>query len=170
MRVINVKLYEISEAMKDVQQMLDDGVPLEQLEDTLNEIEIDFKEKADNCLFALANLNAEIEGCKVEESRLKVRRSSKERQAEKLREYLLFNMQELGSKKIDNGVMTASVRKGIKKLQITDEDAIPVEYKKISTLVSTDKKGLLAALKELKEGETITGAEVVQGQNTLTIK
>ena len=165
-----MKLYEISEAMKDVQKMLDDGVPLEQLEDTLNEIEIDFKQKAESCLFALANLKAEIEGCKSEEARLNARRQSKEKQVDKLKEYLLFHMQELNSGKIDNGVMTASIRKGAPKLQINDVDAIPIEFKKISTVVSTDKKGLLAALKELNEGESITGAEVVQGSNTLTIK
>jgi len=165
-----MKLYEITGAMKEVQQMIDDGVPLEQLEDTLGEIEIDFKEKAESCLFALANLNAEIEGCKSEVDRLTARKKTKESQAAKLKEYLLFNMQELNSGKIDNGVMTASIRKGAPKLQINDESAIPQEFKKISTSVSTDKKELLKALKELEEGETIEGAEVVLGKNTLTIK
>lgn len=165
-----MKLYEITGAMREVQKMIDDGVPLDQLQDTLNEIEIDFKEKAEQCLFALANLDSEIAGCKTEEDRLAARRKSKVNQKEALKKYLLFNMQELKSGKIDNGVMTASLRKGAPALSITNEDEIPVEYKKIHTSISTDKKALLSALKELSEGETIKGAEVVTGKTTLTVK
>ncbi|MDC0637469.1 siphovirus Gp157 family protein [Flavobacteriaceae bacterium] len=165
-----MKLYEITGAMKDVEKMIDEGVPLDQLEDTLNEIEIDFKEKAESCLFALANINSEVNGCKIEIDRLIARKKSKEAQAAKLKEYLLFNMQELKSGKIDNGVMSASLRKGAPALKISNEDAIPLEFKKIATSVSTDKKALLAALKELTEGEVIEGAEVVPGKTTLTIK
>ena len=165
-----MRLYEIAGAMKEVQQMLDEGVPLEQLEDTLNEIGIDFKEKAEACLFALANLKSEAEAYKTEIDRLTARKKSKENQTEKLKEYLLLNMQELKSGKIDNGVMSASIRKGAPKLQINNEDDIPSQYKNISTSVSTDKNALLKALKELAEGEIIEGAEVVQGNSTLTIK
>ena len=165
-----MKLYEITEQMKDVQSMVDDGVPLDQLEDTMQLIEMDFKEKAESILFVLANIKGEIESCKTEESRLAGRRKTKESQSEKIKEYLLYNMQELKSGKIDNGVMTASIRKGSPALLITNEDAIPNEYKKIAVTSSTDKKGLLKALKELEDGETIEGAEVCAGKNTLTIK
>jgi uncharacterized small protein (DUF1192 family) len=165
-----MQLYKITGAMKEVQQMIDDGVPLDQLEDTLSEIEIDFKEKAESCLFAVANLNSEVGAYKAEIERLTAKKKSKENQAIKLKEYLLLNMQELNSGKIDNGIMTANIRKGSPVLQINDERSIPQEFKKISTSVSTDKKALLKALKELPEGEAIEGAEVVQGKNTLTIK
>jgi len=165
-----MKLYEITGAMKEVQQMLDDGVPLDQLEDTLNEIGIDFKEKAESCLFAVANLNSEVGAYKAEIDRLTAKKKSKENQIVSLKNYLLYNMQELNSGKIDNGLMSASIRKGAPALQINNESYLPQEFKKISTSVSIDKKGLLKALKELEEGETIEGAEVVPGKNTLTIK
>ena len=165
-----MQLYKITESMKEVQAMVDDGVPLDQLEDTMQLIEMDFKEKAESILFVLANIKSEVEACKVEEVRLADRRKAKEKQAEKLKEYLLYNMQELKSGKIDNGVMTANIRTGASVLVITNEDAIPNEYKKISVTSSTDKKGLLKALKELEEGEEIEGAEVGAGKNILTIK
>ena len=165
-----MQLYKITESMKEVQAMVDDGVPLDQLEDTMQLIEMDFKEKAESILFVLANIKSEMEACKVEEVRLADRRKAKEKQAEKLKEYLLYNMQELKSGKIDNGVMTANIRTGASVLVITNEDAIPNEYKKISVTSSTDKKGLLKALKELEEGEEIEGAEVGAGKNILTIK
>jgi len=165
-----MQLYKITESMKEVQAMVDDGVPLDQLEDTMKLIEMDFKEKAESILYVLANIRSEMEACKAEETRLADRHKAKEKQADKLKEYLLYNMQELKSGKIDNGVMSASIRKGAPVLVITNEEAIPNEYKKIAVTSSTDKKGLLKALKALEEGETIEGAEIGAGKNTLTIK
>jgi len=165
-----MQLYKITESMKEVQAMIDDGVPLDQLEDTMQLIELDFKEKAESILYVLANIRSEMEACKAEETRLADRRKAKEKQAEKLKEYLLYNMQELKSGKIDNGVMSANIRKGAPVLVITNEDAIPNEYKKIAVTSSIDKKELLKALKALEEGETIEGVEIGVGKNTLTIK
>lgn len=165
-----MKLYEITGAMKEVQKMLDEGVPLEQLEDTLNEIDIDFNEKAGGCLFAISNLNGEIASCKHELERLSRIKKQKESQILKIKEYLLLNMQELGKTKVANGTMVASVRKGAKALQINNEDNIPIEYKSILTTSAVDKKALLKALKDLEEGEVIAGAEIVAGKNTLIIK
>ena len=115
-----MQLYKITESMKEVQSMIDEGVPLDQLEDTMKLIEMDFKEKAGSILFVLANIKSEVEACKVEEVRLADRRKAKEKQAEKLKEYLLYNMQELKSGKIDNGVMTANIRTGASVLVITN--------------------------------------------------
>jgi len=165
-----VKLYEITGEMRNIQEMIDDNVPLEQLEETIKQIEIDFEDKAKSVLFVIANIEAEIELCKAEESKLAARRKAKDNQVSRLKEYLLYNMQEFNSGKIDNGVRTASVRKGAPALSIVDEDKIPNEYKKIKTSISVDKKLLLKSLKELDEGDKIEGAEVIQGKNTLTIK
>ena len=165
-----MRLYELTEATKEVTKLLDDGVPFEQLEETLKELDCDFQEKAKNILFAIANLKAEEEMIDNEMKRLGGKKKTKSNQVDNLRNYLLFNMEELKSGKIDNGVMSASVRKGAQSLLIKDEGLIPDEYKVIKTTVSADKKGLLKALKELGEGEAIDGAEIVAGKNTLTIK
>jgi len=165
-----MQLYKLTEATKQVGALLDEGVPFEQLEETLKELDCDFQEKAKSILFAIANLEAESGMIDAEVKRLASKKTTKATQVAKLREYLLFNMQETNTNKVDNGVMSASIRKGAPTLVITDEDLIPVEFKNIKTSVSTDKKGLLKALKELEEGKTIEGAEVGAGKNTLTIK
>ena len=165
-----MQLYKLTEATQKVSALLDEGVPFEQLEETLKELDCDFQEKAKNILFAIANLEAETGMADAEIKRLNARKTTKANQVIKLREYLLFNMQETKTAKVDNGVMAASIRKGAPTLVITDEDLIPVEFKNIKTSISTDKKGLLKALKELEEGKTIEGAEVGAGKNTLTIK
>lgn len=168
--VNKMRLYELTEATKEVTKLLDEGVPLEQLEETLKELDCDFQEKANNILFAIANIKAEEEMIDNEIKRLAGKKKTKANQINSLRGYLLSNMEELKSGKIDNGVMSASVRKGSPSLLINDESLIPDEYKVIKTTVQADKKGLLKALKELGEGEKIEGAEIVAGKNTLTIK
>ena len=165
-----MQLYKLTEATQKVSALLDEGVPFEQLEETLKELDCDFQEKAKNILFAIANLEAEAGMADVEIKRLNARKTTKANQVSKLREYLLFNMQETKTAKVDNGVMAASIRKGAPVLVISDESLIPVEFKNIKTSVATDKKGLLKALKELKEGETIEGAEVGEGKPSLQIK
>ncbi len=165
-----MQLYKLTEAMAEVSKMADDGVPFEQIEDTLNELECDFQEKAKNILFAIANMEGEAEMISAEAKRLSDKKTTKLNQIKRLREYLLINMQSTGATKIENGVMTASIRKGVVSAVIKDEELIPVEFKNIKTTITTDKKGLLKALKELKEGESIEGAELGAGKNTLTIK
>lgn len=162
-----MKLYEIAEAMADLEQMLEDGIPEDQLTDTIEEMKGDFKEKAESILFILANMRSQVEAYKAEENRLAEKRKSTEKQSERLKEYLLFNMQEMESGEINNGIMSARVRKGAPILVIKDEDIIPTEWKEIKTTVSTDKRGLLKAL---KDGEVVEGAEIGTGKNTLTIK
>lgn len=162
-----MKLYEITEAMADLERMLDEGVPEDQLADTIEDMKGDFKEKAESILYILANMNSQAYAYKAEEKRLSDKRKSTEKQIERLKEYLLFNMQELNSGEINNGIMSAKIRKGLPILVIKDEDSIPVEWKEIKTTVSTDKRGLLKAL---KDGEAVEGAEIGTGKNTLTIK
>lgn len=165
-----MKLYEITEAMKGLEELLENGTPLEDLSDAIESVKGGFVEKAESILFVLANLSSDVATYKAEEKRLADRRQSAEKQVEKLREYLLFNMTELKEKEVSNGVMKASIRKSAPALVVTDEDSIPNEYKKISTTVALDKRELLKALKDLSEGESIEGAEIGAVKNTLTIK
>jgi folate-binding Fe-S cluster repair protein YgfZ len=162
-----MKLYEITGAMAEMQKLIDEGVPPEQLEDTLNEIQEDFDIKAQSCLFAMANLNGEIETTKSEEARLNARRKSKEKQLEKLKDYVLFNMKQLGKSKVDNGTMTATVRKGRQIVSIIDENSIPFDYKKVNTSIAVDKKKLFD---DLKDGAEIKGAALTTSDETLTVK
>jgi len=165
-----MNLYEITDAMAEVQQMAEDGVPPEQLADQIELLDGDFNNKAGSILYVIANLKAEVEAAKAEENRLIARRKTRENSIARLKEYLLANMQNIDLKKVDNGVMTASIRKGVQVAQIDNEDSIPNEFKLIKTVVVTDKRELLKALKALPVGESIDGAQMVQGKNTLTLR
>lgn len=165
-----MKLYELTEAMKDLEQLMESGVPEDQLADTIEDISGDFKEKAESILFVIANKQAQAEAYKAEEKRLAEKRKLEEKQIERIKEYLLFNMQELDFPEVNNGILSAKLRKLAPSLSVDDEDSIPVSYKSIKTTVSVDKKELLKALKDLPEGESIEGATLITGKKSLTFK
>jgi Siphovirus Gp157. len=69
--------------------------------DTLDGIEEDFEEKAENIAAFIKSLSAEAEDLKAEESALSKRRKAKENQITYLKAYLIDNMTAIGRKLID---------------------------------------------------------------------
>ncbi len=165
-----MNLYELTGQYLELQAMIDEGVPFEQLEDSLKEIDADLEEKAGNILYLINNAQGDIEKIKAEESRLAEKRKGAEKTIERLKEYLVENMQAQNKKKIDNGVINCSIIKPRPVLVLSDESIIPDNFKKITVTSKVDKKELLAHLKELPEGETIEGASIGESKTGLKIK
>lgn len=162
-----MKLYEVAENLKGLQAMIDDGVPMDQLEDTIGAIEMDFKEKAESILYVIRNLEGDIETIKSEEDRLKQIRQQRENRKKGIIDYLKRNMSAGEITKVDNGVISATLIKPKKMASIGDESLIPMTYKKIKTSSSIDKKKLL---NDLKAGNEIEGATLTDSDFGLTIK
>lgn len=165
-----MNLYTLTTQYQAVQRMIDEGVPVEQLTDTLDGIEAGLEEKAENILYLINEASGDIEKIKTEEKRLSEKRKQAENQVARLKEYLIENMTAQDKKKIDNGVIKCSIIKPKPVLVMTDESAIPSEFKKIKVTSAVDKKELLAYLKELPEGEKVEGAEIGQSKYSISIK
>lgn len=88
--------------------------------DTLDGIEQEFEAKAENVAVYIKGLLAEAKQLKAEEQALKIRRQAKEKQAERLKEYLLNNMQEIERKKIDKPKAVISVRNNPESVEISN--------------------------------------------------
>ena len=91
--------------------------------DTLSGIEEDFEIKAEQIAAYVKVLKAEAEALKAEESFLSKRRKSKEKQAERLKKYLLESMQAIGRKKIDRPMAVLSVKNCPESVKFQDEKA-----------------------------------------------
>ena len=165
-----MNLYELTGQYLEVQKMIDEGVDIEQLNDTLEEIESGLEEKAGNILYLITNMQGDIEKVKAEEKRLSEKRKALEKTIESLKEYLVNNMSAQNKPKIDNGVISCSIIKPRPVLVLDDESLIPDEFKKITVSSAIDKKGLLSKLKDLKEGEEVEGARIGQSKIGLKIK
>lgn len=89
--------------------------------DTLEGIEGEFDEKAENIAVYIKSMLAMAKTLKAEEDNLKARRKRCEKSAERMKTYLLNSMQELGRKKIDMPKALLSVRNNAPSLVIDDE-------------------------------------------------
>ena len=165
-----MNLYELTGQYLEVQKMIDEGVDIEQLNDTLEEIESGLEDKAGNILYLITNMQGDIEKIKAEEKRLSEKRKASEKTIESLKEYLVNNMSAQNKHKIDNGVISCSIIKPKPILVVGDESLIPDEFKKITVSSAIDKKGLLSRLKDLQEGEEIEGASIGKSKIGLKIK
>lgn len=159
-----MKLHEMTGAMLELSKMdLDD----EAVSNTLDCIQGDFNDKAVSIIKFAENLEADTTIIDAEIERLKARKSVIVSRKNKLREYLLKNMEASGITKIECPLFTASIRKGSESVEIEDESALPDEFVKAEVVTKPDKNAIKAAL---KSGAEVTGARLVRGQNTIVIK
>lgn len=127
-----MKLYELTEQWEDVFNMMEDGETDEQvIFDTLESIEGEIEDKADNYAKMIRNLQASVDVLKAEEERLYQRRKSTENHIQRLKDNLQANLEFIGKTKFKTDLFSFSVAKngGKQPLSITDNlDEIPGKY------------------------------------------
>jgi predicted nuclease with TOPRIM domain len=130
------------------------------LQDTLESIEEEIHDKAENIAKLVKNINADVDALKSEEKRLADRRKSLENKVTHLKDYLQNQLEVAGLDKVKRPTLTVSIQNNPPSVKVIDEKLlsdymIPVEPK-------LDKKAILTAL---KEGMEVSGAELVQGRS-----
>tara|TARA_Y100000590_G_C15724307_1_gene1014623 strand:- start:130 stop:618 length:489 start_codon:yes stop_codon:yes gene_type:complete len=159
-------LYEMKNEYQEIQKMVEDGVPIEELQDTLDLMEDDIKEKGVNMLYLIRNIEGHLLAIKSEKERLSLKEKQYKASIDSIKKKMLSAMQETGIKKIGDSVIGASVRKGRQVCIIDDETKLPPEFVDIQVVTKPLKVDLLKAL---KEGD-VEGAHIATGDDTLTIK
>ena len=122
----------------------------------------DFEASAGNIAAVIKNLAAEAEDLREQEKIFAARRRAKEKSAERLKSYLLQEMQNLGTPKIETVQAKISLRNNPESAQIPDENAF------IEWALLNDRNSLLIYKKPdisrtavkiaLKAGEKLPGA------------
>ena len=171
-----MKLYELTndfaqlfEQFDEISELGDDTEEYQQAWfDTISGIEEEFEVKAEQIAAYVKALKAEAEALKAEEAFLAKRRKTKEKQAERLKKYLLESMQAIGRKKIDRPMAVLSVRTCPESVRFGDEKAF------IDACMNSGHDEFLryktpeidrAAVKEvLQRGEKVEGAYLARDQ------
>jgi hypothetical protein len=138
------KLYEITSEIKEIESLDFDD---ETIADTLAAVQGEFKTKATAVLMVIGNYQADVDSIDAQIERLKLRKKTMENQRERLRDYLLTNMEASGITKIECPYFTASIRKGSESVQILNEENIPDDYMTTKVSISPDKKAIADAIK-----------------------
>jgi ElaB/YqjD/DUF883 family membrane-anchored ribosome-binding protein len=163
-----MKLYEISEQYRALQELLDEGmIDAQTFADTLETIESSFADKARNCVMLQREFEARLSAIKAEKERLSKLEKAQQTAIDRIEEYLRANMLATNHDKLDLGIFGLTLKKASLKLPDgIDESDIPSEYFKVIPETKTlDKVALLSAAKLGK-----VNIELVEGKRALLIK
>jgi hypothetical protein len=154
-----MKLYELSNAYKQVMDLLEEG-ETESLRDTLESIQEPLEDKAENIAKLVQSSLAECEVIKLEEKRLADRRRALETKVTGLKQYLFEQLEYAGLSKVKRPTITVSIQNNPPSCEIADESLIPSDYL-IPQAPKVDKKSIMAYL---KEGNLLPGVTLKQGR------
>lgn len=160
-------LYELKENYKQIEEMLyEEEIDEKLILDTLESIEGEIEDKADNYAVIIKELLGDAEVCKQEKIRLEARQKSFENRAKLLKDRLEEIMRETGKTKFKTAKFSFGIQKngGLLPLWI-DEDYsnIPQKYLK----VEPDNSKIRQAL---DNGENIIFARYEERAESLRIK
>ena len=159
----SITLYEMT---TDLVSLMDEEINESVKEEIIEVIKLQMEVKAENIIAVIRNYETRIEAVKAEEKRLAEYRKSEEKKLERLKEYTICCMEQLGSKKLDTNLGRISLRKKPSSLNIVDENLVPDEYKEVIQTVKIDKAQIKKDLKDRAR----EGVELVESGNTLQIK
>lgn len=164
-----MNLYQLHEGYLNLVEVLENAGEDDNLRElvtnSLNEIEDSIKDKADNVVRFIRNLESEANAIKEEEKRLSEMRKKREKQVENLKQYLFDFTKVADGQKIKGSIFTVSIKKNPASVVVDDLEAIPEEYKRVKTVIEADKTLLK---KVLKDGE-VAGVHLEQ-KESLNIK
>lgn len=133
----------------------------------LAQLEGDLNTKIDGCARALKMMDVDIASMKAEEERLFKRRKSIEKSKEHLRGYMVGCLEHAGIPKIKTHLFTVYTQKPKDSVEIFDESAIPMGYRKVLGPPPPDKTLIGDAL---RAGKLVEGARIVVGQPVLVVR
>lgn len=160
-----MKIFEIEAAIERAIESLLDSVNEEtgevdqQKADELEALKEEREKKLEGVGCYIKNLDAEIDALKAEEDKLKKRRKTAENKRNRLCEFLKMHIP--ADEKIKSPRVIISFRKSAK-VEITNEEDIPAKFCELVYETKIDK---VAITKAIKEGEAVSGCELVESYN-----
>lgn len=153
-------LYELTQAMQNFDFDIDEETGEILNADELDQLELDRTEKLKSCVFYYKNMKAEAEALKAEKQVLAKRQQIAERKAERMKEYLDFNLQ--GEKfEPDDDVRVRITYRKSKVVECPDLSAVDSEFLRFKD-PELDKTKVKAAF---KDGKEVKGCSLVVKEN-----
>lgn len=160
---MSIALYDLSEAYLNIQNLIDDESPDNDILNALTTIEGAIEVKAGNIANLIKSLEAEAEVIKAEEKRLAQRRKVRENASDNVKQYLKFAMEQMGVDKIKTPTRTISIQMNPPAVYISNEDEIPGKFLTLIPEHYEVNKKLIS--EALKAGEDVKGAELSRGRS-----
>ncbi len=160
-------LYEIAEQMRELSILAENWDDDDQvIQDTLEGLQGDLAEKADNIAKLVKMLDRQADACELESIRLKDRANRIRIRSDRIKEYLMRWMKVLDIRVIENALFDIRIRKLPPSIQL-DEELLPPRWYREKVTQVPDKAAIKAAI---QEGKQIAGATLVSDKERLYIK
>lgn len=166
-----MELYKISDQYAALMDMADD-IPADALADTLESIQADFDEKAINVALVIQNLKSDENQLKEEIDRLTAKKRAIKARQDRLREYLLANMQAVKKMAIKSPIISITLKRTPAKIDKSED----WESRFVNWAQENNRDDLLffydpepdtkAIMKALDNGEDIP-AKLVSGETVM---
>jgi len=127
------------------------------------EIEAQLADKLQGCHTVVKRWRAVADGAKAEARRLSDRAAMFSRRAEALDAYVFQCLQAAGERKVVTDTVTASIRKGSERVEVTSVELVPDDY--IRSNPTVDKAAVKAAI---KAGKDVPGITLERGPDSLS--
>ena len=126
------------------------------------------KQKSQNIIGYIRNIELTVEAMKIEENRLSEQRKVLENKLDNFKQYVKECMEQNGIKKIETGLGTISIAKNPISIEIENEEEVPDEFKTTITTTKIDKTKIKDNFKET--GEIPDGVKINTENTRLQIK
>lgn len=138
---------------------MEDQIDYQSINDTLEAIQDEFKEKAVNLASYIKNIDLDLNKINEYEKSISKRKKELESKKEGLIKYLKQNMLESEIKNIESAEFKISLRKSPSAIQVYNESIIPEDYFRVEENKVLDKKKMKQAI---SEGAKIDGVHLFQ--------
>lgn len=159
---MHIKLYQCS---LDIARALDTHFDSDEIKnDTLEAVIGQFEDKAQSVIAYNLNQYAEIEMLDKHIKHMQLKKAGLQAKADKLKDYLFFNMKQSGINEIKShdGTFIAKIVKNPVSVDVYDESLLDKKFIKQKITESVDK---IALKKAIQTGEEINGARLVQNES-----
>lgn len=155
-------LYKLNEAWQELANMLyQDDIDEQAIIDTLESIEGEIEDKADNYAYIIAGIENDVNACKAEKARLEKRQKVLKNRENRLKNYLADIMRNTGKTNFKTQLHTFRIQKNGGRRALSIDGEVPVEYTKIVIENDTDK-----IRQALEKGEKLSFAHLeAQGES-----
>lgn len=163
-----MKLYEISAEFKELKKLVEDGdFTAEQVQDTLEALNVTFDQKLISCMRILQQLKYDEQYLGDEIERIESLKYSCSGNIEKLTQYIADNMAATEKDQVDLGLWKLNLKKPTPQISVIDQSKIPnTFFIEVPGYKKLDKRALLAAAKE----NPIEGVQIVDSKRALLIR
>lgn len=163
-------LYTVADRyLQDLEKLSDLDLPEEVVRDTIEGLQGDMQEKCTNVAAFIRNTEALAEQIKQAEATMAARRKALENRADRIRQYLLENMQRTGISKIESPWFKIALSKNQPSVVVDDEDTLKFAHPEFVKVVTTESLDKTAIKEAIKAGQIVEGAHLVQAER-VTIK